>query len=209
MSTSTAATMTPEQRVTKAFELLEKSSKKEYVGGEVPQLDHALQVAHLAKNEGADEETILAALFQDIGQLIPSMERNILCHYRYDPLDRLIVSARNDSAIVPSSPGAEFLRQLGFPKKTCELIESQVLAKRYPSTNYDGQYDPSFGLGGVVEIPSRRPLSPTEIEEFEKDPLFKQKVQLTKWDDAASKVTGVKPPALDMYREMAIRNMLI
>ncbi|KAJ2259143.1 hypothetical protein GGI01_003761 [Coemansia sp. RSA 376] len=53
------------------------------------------------------------------------------------------------------------------------------------------------------------PLSPTEMSEFEKDPLFKQKMQLAVWDIAATKTTGDKPPALDTYRDMAIRNMLM
>ncbi|KAJ2879531.1 hypothetical protein H4R27_005253 [Coemansia aciculifera] len=206
MSISTAATMSPEQRVSKVFQLLETSSKKEYVGGEVPQLIHALQVAHLAKNEGADEETILAALFQDIGQLIPSMERGILCHYHYDPLDRLTASTETVSAIDHGKLGAEYLRQLGFPNKTCELVESDVMARRY-LLSVDPQYviPPLTGSVGHISYQAKS-LSPTEIREFEKDPLFKQKVQLRQWNPVLMR-TANHPPALDMYREMAIRNL--
>ncbi|KAJ2069815.1 hypothetical protein GGI08_000153 [Coemansia sp. S2] len=52
-------------------------------------------------------------------------------------------------------------------------------------------------------------LSPTEMREFEQDPLFKQKLQLAVWDVAATKTTRDKPPALDTYRDMATRNLLM
>ncbi|KAJ2060892.1 hypothetical protein GGI17_003417 [Coemansia sp. S146] len=61
MSISTT-TMTPEQRVSMALKLLESAGKKEYTIGKMSPLDHAFRVAQLAKNDGADEETILAVV---------------------------------------------------------------------------------------------------------------------------------------------------
>ncbi|KAJ2082950.1 hypothetical protein GGI16_007283 [Coemansia sp. S142-1] len=68
MST-TITTMTPEQRVSKLFELLEISGKKEHISGNMTQLDHALRVANLAKIDSADEDTTLAELILNAGKI--------------------------------------------------------------------------------------------------------------------------------------------
>ncbi|KAJ2249373.1 hypothetical protein GGI13_004311 [Coemansia sp. RSA 455] len=178
MSTSTSI-MTPEQRMSKVFEVLENSGKQEHIGENMTQLDHALRVAYLAKREGADEETILAGLLL-----------SFMAVDRYESDDFNV-------------------RELGFSNKTSELVESNFKAKRYLSA-IDPTYR-NYGDGAVIMFITLRdnPLSPGDMRDFEMDPLFQQKVQLTKWDDAAAKVTGVKPPALDTYRDMALRNMLM
>lgn len=45
------------------------------------------------------------------------------------------------------------------------------------------------------------------MKEFEQDPLFKLKVQVRQWDDAA-KVVGLKVPDLESYRDMAVNHLL-
>ncbi|KAJ2042990.1 hypothetical protein GGI03_000957 [Coemansia sp. RSA 2337] len=216
-----STTVSLEQRVSKAFELLEDAGKKEHVGGKVTRLDHALQVAQLAKNEDADDETILAALLYDIGHLIRLQEKSSLSSYSYDPLDRLVASARNTHAIDHGRIGAksmsavdygriggEYLRQLGFPKKTCELIESDVMARRYILTVDPQRLITPAVVSVVHEMYRASPLSPTEMREFEKDPLFKQKVQMRRWNYFI-KVSEDDPAPLDTYREMAIRVMSV
>ncbi|KAJ2862894.1 hypothetical protein GGH94_003978 [Coemansia aciculifera] len=206
MTTSTTTTMSPEQCVTKVFQLLENANKKDYMGEKITQLDHALQAAQLAKKDGADEETILAALLHDIGHLCPSMEQCSETRGQNWAAFHKTEADMNVGVVDHDRVGAEYLRKLGFPKKTCELIESHVLAKRYLSA-----IDPAYhaGLSSASKQSLKLqggPFSPTEMREFEKDPLFKWKVQIRKWDDAA-KATGVKPPVLDTYRDMAIRNL--
>ncbi|KAJ2862193.1 hypothetical protein GGH94_004424 [Coemansia aciculifera] len=212
MSASTATTMTPEQRVSKVFELLENSGKKEYVGGNMTQLDHALRVAYLAKREGADEETILAGLLLSAPRL------------SFEPAltnDSSNTRDKKQTVHRPTGQVPDFLtidryeaddfsvRKLGFSTKTCELVESNVMAKRYLSTIDPGYGDYTGSYTVIFDAVPRSPLSPTEMREFEKDPLFKPKVQLAKWDAAATKTTDIKPPALDTYRDMAIRNILM
>ena len=57
---------------------LSESVEMDYIGEPISQLEHALQCAHWAHKQGADEEVILAALFHDVGHLIdasaPQME---------------------------------------------------------------------------------------------------------------------------------------
>ncbi|KAJ2755970.1 hypothetical protein GGI19_001210 [Coemansia pectinata] len=206
-----STTKTPEQRVATVFELLENSSQKGHIGGKMTRLDHALRAAQLANNDGADEETTLATLLVNIGHLIPAMEQPIISHFHYDTLDRLVDVAGNASVIDHGRVGGEYLRNLGFSDKTCELIESNVLAKRYLTTIDPDYLEPADIPAGT---PGASPhysslLSSTDMSEFEKDSLFKQKVQLAKWDAAATKATDIKPPALNTYRDMAIRNLLL
>ncbi|KAJ2756898.1 hypothetical protein GGI19_000486 [Coemansia pectinata] len=194
--------MSPEQRVNTVFELLETASKKKHVCGETTELVNALQVTQLAKNDGADEETILAALMINIGRLIPSMEQRSIPRFIYDPMDILTEKSEISNDMDHGRVGGKYLCQLGFSKTICELIESQVLAKRYLLT-----VDPNFNADGYLILPFPLFTLPTERHVFEKDPLFKQKVQLVKWDDPAYKITETKPVALDTYRDMAIRNL--
>ncbi|KAJ2031863.1 hypothetical protein GGI03_000747 [Coemansia sp. RSA 2337] len=197
MSTSTT-TMTLEQCIYKVLELLENSGKKEHISGKMTQLDHALHVANLAMREGADEETILAGLLIDISQ--------------HDKKQAVQLPTDQVSSFIPVDryEADDFIvRKLGFSNKTCELVESNIKAKRYLSAT-DPEYN-GYGEGAAIMFVTFRnnPLSPSDMRNFEMDPLFQQKVQLTKWDDAAAKVTGVKPPALDTYRDMVIRNLLM
>ncbi|KAJ2030857.1 hypothetical protein H4S04_003137 [Coemansia sp. S16] len=204
MSTTT---MTPEQRVSKVFEILQTGNRKEHVSGKVTQLDHALRVAQLAMNDDADEETVLAGLTIDIGHLVsPSMvNADGVYYFTYQLIDQ----AGNRSAIDHGRLGADYLRQLGFSSKTCELVESDVMTRRYLSTvNPQNFVPPLTGpVGHITYQPSS--LSPIEMRDFEKDPLFKQKVQIRKWSDTAANTTEVKPPVLDTYRDMAIKNLLM
>ncbi|KAJ1909930.1 hypothetical protein GGI09_006520 [Coemansia sp. S100] len=204
---STATSMSPEQRATMVLELLQTGSKKEHICGKMTQLDHALQAAQLTKNEGADEETIMAALLLDIGHLIPPPRKSSVSHYVYDSLYQLIEASGIEGEAAYSRLGAAYLRKLGFSNKTSELVESNIQARRYLlSTNLNFQTGPNDGDAVLISMKLGL-FSPTEKGEFEKDPLFKQKVQLAKWDDAAAKITGVKPPALDTYHDMIIRNL--
>ncbi|KAJ2255574.1 hypothetical protein GGI13_001552 [Coemansia sp. RSA 455] len=204
---STATSLSPEQRATMVFELLQTGSKKEYIGGKMTQLEHALQAAQLTKSEGADEETIIAALLLDIGHLIPSPQKSSMSNYAYDSLYQLIEATGSDSPVAYSRLGAAYLRKLSFSNKTSELVESNIKAKSYLlSTDLNFQTGPNDGDTVPISM-NLGLLSPTEKHEFENDPLFRQKVQLAKWDDAATKISGVRPPALDTYRDMIVRNL--
>ncbi|KAJ2044186.1 hypothetical protein GGI03_003524 [Coemansia sp. RSA 2337] len=200
-----STTMSLEQRVSMLFKLLEAGSKKEYIAGKVTKLDHDLQVAHLAKNEGADEQTVLAALFLDIGHTV-IQEKTLLSQYHYDPLDRLVGNTITSSPTDYGRVGAEYLRILGFPEKMTGLFNRDVMAKRYLLAT-----DPTYqAYLNSISMESYKvegsPLSSTEIREYEKDPLFQKMVQIRKWG-AIVAYNRVKPPALDTYRDMIIKNM--
>ncbi|KAJ2827005.1 hypothetical protein GGI24_002760 [Coemansia furcata] len=191
MSTSATTIMSPEQRVSTVFQLLQDASKKDYIGGKISQLDHALQGAQLAKNLGADEETIMAVLLLDIGRLCPSTEQGRNPGddkmFRYQVRDVVGNTPRSDYYEI----GAKYLRELGFSKKTCKLIESRNLAIRdFPV------HIPSFAvplIGDTIQVIWRGfpSPSPADLERFEN----------------ALKIPVLEPAPLDLYREMAIRNL--
>ncbi|KAJ2750822.1 hypothetical protein GGI19_004877 [Coemansia pectinata] len=198
--------MTSEQRVSKVFQLLETADKKEHTVGKMLPLDHALRTAQLAKNEGSDEETILAALFLNIGHFVPPPEQWSDARGPINISFTVVDVVGNISAGKYDKVGAEYLRQLGFSQKTYELVGSQALAIPFIVDRIP-PYQRTPGTIAVKPPTFTSPLSSTEMREFKNDPLFDQKVQLVKWSDAATKTTEVKPPTLDAYRDMAIRNV--
>ncbi|KAJ2426045.1 hypothetical protein GGF41_002201 [Coemansia sp. RSA 2531] len=152
-------TMSPEQRVSTVFQTLEKAREVDVIIGITTMLDGALEAAHVVKLHGADEETILAALLQDIGSYCPLPE-----NWR-DIFDK------DENAFNNYDSGAEYLRKFGFPEKTCKLIESGILAKRYLATT-----DPMYlNVFDFSEESWKEPLSPEEMSKLEKDELFQQK----------------------------------
>ena len=76
--------------------------------GEITLMDHSLQCAKLARDSGAEEEMIIAALLHDIGMAIDA-----------------------DSNKSHEILGAEALESAGFSPKICELVRDHVNAKHY------------------------------------------------------------------------------
>ncbi|KAJ2832601.1 hypothetical protein FBU31_002050 [Coemansia sp. 'formosensis'] len=197
------SSMSAEQNVAILFQQLQDASNKDNTGEKTAQLDHALQAAQLAKNDGADEETILAVLLYNIAPPSPLMEQSSDTHWaQISVIGQTGVSNDLDNCVSRS----EYLRLLGFPTKICDLIESRSSVTRYLSAK-----DPAY----LVSLSNSRkkslelqegPFTPTEMSEFEENPLFKQMLQVRKWDDDA-KATGIKPLTLKTYLDMATRNV--
>lgn len=102
------------------------------------------------------------------------------------------------------SVGEEYLRRLGFPAKVAELVGSHVVAKRYLTATRP-EYLAALSSASQASLRFQGgPFSPAQVEEFERDPLFKQKVQLRLWDDRA-KVVGADVPGLRSYRPTILR----
>ncbi|KAJ1665543.1 hypothetical protein EV178_003048 [Coemansia sp. RSA 1646] len=192
----------------------------ENVGNEPPNLHvgtpcvHALQAALYATQANADDETVLAALLHDIGQFCSAKEMKRMIVEELDDTGSIGLSKDADDKGAEQSVGivgherlgAEYLRKLGFSQKVCELVESHVVAKRY-LTAVDQQYYEDLSNASKLSLKFQGgSFSPEDAAAFEKDPLFKEKVQLRKWDDA-SKVVDLQTPDLETYRVMAINHL--
>lgn len=141
----------------------------------VTQLAHAEQCASLARNAGADDHLVVAALLHDIGHLLV--------------LQQTSGRPQLDSDDEHEASGARFVAHL-FGSCVAGPIALHVAAKRYlcaVEKNY-------FSTLSPASIASLRvqggPMSDEEASRFRRMPHFSAAVALRRWDDEA-KVHGL------------------
>ncbi|KAF9371250.1 hypothetical protein CPB97_002128 [Podila verticillata] len=197
-----------QQTVAGIFAVLEEGSKKEYLGEDISQLEHSLQTAQQARDAQADDETVIAALLHDIGQFCDRQAAMDIMAEASDLQDKteststVKVGVKGHEYI-----GGQYLRRLGFSENVAQLVEAHVVAKRYLTATDKAYYD---GLSSASKASLKYqggPFSEDQVKEFERDPLFRKKVQLRLWDDKA-KVTGLDLPGLASYKDTIIRHLL-
>ena len=165
-----------------------------YSGEPVTQLQHALQAAQLAQQEGSQEELIVAALLHDLGHLIndqgetPTLRR---------------INDRHEYVALP------FLRNL-FGPAVLQPIRLHVDAKRYLCARGNGLLN-GAGYWAELSDDSRRSLelqggifSDAEADAFIAQPFAADAVRVRIWDDLAKSADASTPP-LDEYLDMANR----
>src|SRR3954447_283289 len=96
-------------------DLFETRGKAMYFGEAVTEAEHALQAAHLAEDDGADDALVSAALLHDVGHL--------LHHLGEDAADRGIDDRHEDV-------GRAWLAKW-FGPAVAEPVRLHVAAKRY------------------------------------------------------------------------------
>lgn len=164
--------------VREIIELLELRGGSQYGGEAVTQLEHALQAAALAEQEGAPAELIAAALLHDVGHLLHDLPA--------DAPDAGIDDGHENSA-------ANFLRKR-FSERVTEPIRLHVAAKRYLCA-VDQRYLSSLSEPSIVSLALQGgPMTPAELAEFEKLPHAGDAVRLRCWDDAAKIPHQPTPP---------------
>lgn len=196
------------QTVASIFAVLEEGSKKEYLGEDISQLEHSLQTAQQARDAQADDETVIAALLHDIGQFCDRQAAMDIMAEASDLQDKteststVKVGVKGHEYI-----GGQYLRKLGFSENVAQLVEAHVVAKRYLTATDKAYYE---GLSSASKASLKYqggPFSEDQVKEFERDPLFREKVQLRLWDDKA-KVAGLDLPGLASYRDTVIHHLL-
>jgi len=147
-----------------------------YAGEAVTQLEHALQCATLAQDEGAHPELIAAAFLHDIGHLVEDMiDIN-------DPHEKIAVN---------------LLCKL-FNDAVTEPIRMHVEAKRYLCAIDPLHWSTLSEMSKRSLIWQGGPFSAPEAMTFISLPHADDAVRLRQWDDAA-KVSGAKTPSLDIF----------
>ena len=159
-----------------------------YSGEGVTQLEHALQSAQRAEQDGGDAELVTAALLHDLGHLLNVQGET--------PTERGIDDQHQYFAI-------PFIRAL-FPPAVVEAIRLHVDAKRalcalepeyYEALSEDSKR--SLTLQGGI-------FSRAETEAFLAKPFAQNAMRVRRWDDAA-KVAGEQTPPLAHYLEISSR----
>ena len=102
--------------------------------------------------------------------------------------------------------GAEFLRKLGFSEKIAQLVENHVQAKRYLTFAHPEYFEKLSEASRETLRHQGGPMSQSEAENFEKDPLFDISLKMRTWDEEA-KLENIPLPDLASFREMASRHL--
>lgn len=168
------------------FSLYENNGHYKYGEG-VTGLEHALQCAALAVNDGATHELIAAALFHDVGWF-------------------LIDDGSPDDVIVSgdhAALGARIVAPL-FGPDVAQPIALHVVAKRWRCAIEPDYLDELTEASRVTLVAQGGPLNPDECQRFEAHPGFVTAIALRSWDDRA-KIPGLAVPSLEHYRLMATR----
>jgi 2-amino-1-hydroxyethylphosphonate dioxygenase (glycine-forming) len=177
-----------EQKIHNLFALYEQHGGNEYIGEPVTILEHSVQSAQLAEAEGFDEEVILAALFHDIGHLLPMQA--------HDNMDGL--GHRSHEQV-----GAEYLAQVGFSERLTYLVKAHVAAKRYLCYADPGYYQKLSEASRQTLVFQGGIMGAAEASDFEQHPLFELSLRMRQWDEAAKEINQPAPD-LGNYRGLAL-----
>jgi len=157
----------------------------EHYGENATQLQHALQVAQLAREAGADTPLIAAALLHDVGQLIDDAGHAAELNgtdMRHEMLGNALLSAH-------------------FPAAVTEPVRLHVDAKRYLCA-VEPNYRASLSAASQLSLRLQGgPMNDAERAAFEREPFFREAVLLRRCDDGGKRKDWVVP-ALESYRPM-------
>ena len=187
--------MNNEQAQTIAAEIIalyQQHGGAEYAGEKVTQLEHMVQSAQLAEQQGHEEEVILAAFLHDIGHICVSAQGD-------NEMDGYGIKDHEEV-------GGNFLREKGFSKRLIRLVEAHVEAKRYLTWKSPAYYEQlSEASKKTLEYQGGRMID-EEAQAFEQYPLFDLIIKMRYWDEEA-KIEGQPLPNLVKYHEMIVRHL--
>jgi predicted HD phosphohydrolase len=152
------------------IDILRLAQESPYEDEAVNQLQHALQTAQRARDDGRDDVMIAAALLHDIGRA-PA----VLAHYGDGVHERI----------------GELFCAEHISERAAYLVGRHVPAKRYLVAT-DPTYGDSLSPASVRSLARQGgPMTRAEVQEFESQPFHEEAAQLRRWDDAAKDHTAV------------------
>jgi phosphonate degradation associated HDIG domain protein len=166
--------------VDELFDLYESVGLQSY-GESITQIDHALQCAALARDAGASDALIVAALFHDVGHLALDVQSEP----GFD-----LASIDDDHEAL----GARILAPL-FGPPVAQPVALHVTAKRWRCTREPDYHDQLSPASQATLIAQGGLLSEEECQRFERNPGFDDALTLRTWDDTG-KVVGLHVGAL-------------
>lgn len=176
--------------VNEVIELYEKYGSRDYIKENITQIEHAIQAAMSAEENGDDVEMILAALLHDIGHLIEinSKEKQMV-----------------DLGVINHEiVGRDYLLSKGFGQKIANLVGNHVKAKRYLITKFPQYYQKLSEASKQTFKFQKGLMNNEELREFKNDVWFVESLQIRGYDDQA-KFKDIKIKPLSYYREMMIK----
>jgi len=168
-----------------AMYMLRHAAAEAYGGEEITFRQHSLQTAALAVADGAEDVMVLAALFHDVGHVLPaSYSHSVGEERRHDRL------------------GARFLASL-YPPEVSEPVRLHVLAKRCLAR------DPEY-RAALSEESERSLIEQGDVLDDDEAagmmgiPFAEEALRLRRWCDAAKNVR-TEVPGLEAYEALAER----
>jgi phosphonate degradation associated HDIG domain protein len=162
-----------------------------YFGEDVSMNEHALQAAYFARQDGAGEALVLAALLHDVGHLVAEVPDDI-ADWTTDAHHELV--------------GSRWLAER-FGPAVSEPVRLHVPAKRYLLAT-DPDYFALLSPASVVTLKLQGgPMSVQEVGAFERETYHQDAIRVRRCDDRG-KVAGLKTPSALEYRGL-IRALLL
>ena len=160
-----------------------RAGQKHYGESTVTQLEHAIQCATLAEQEGASPALVAASLLHDLGHLV-------------NPDDRAQTARREDCE--HETIAADYLGRW-FGDNVTLPVRLHVAAKRY-LTATEPDYFASLSAGSVLSLELQGgAFSAEEAKAFAAQPGATDAIRLRRWDERA-KVHGAVTPDLEHFR---------
>jgi phosphonate degradation associated HDIG domain protein len=168
------------------YELFAARGSEAY-GERVTSMEHALQCAHLARQSGASDELVIAALLHDLGHLVADAQGSA----RFD----LAVDDDDHEAV-----GGRLLARL-FGPAVAQPVALHVTAKRWRCTVQPDYHDALSDTSRATLKAQGGLLTEEECRRFEAHPGFAKALALRDWDDLAKEM-DVDCPDLASYRPL-------
>lgn len=170
--------------IVQIFEAFARHGDAHY-GENVSQLQHALQCAQLASEQGCAETMVAAALLHDIGRML-------------DPDGNAIELEGTDAR--HEETGAAALSRAFSPEVT-EPVRLHVAAKRYLCA-VDPRYVAGLSAASLLSLKVQGgAMDAAEVAAFEREPFCKDALLLRKFDDWGKRV-GCPVAPLESYRPL-------
>lgn len=180
-------------KVNKIFSYYEKYGSSDYIGEPVTQIEHMTQGAMFAELDHQKPEIVIAMFLHDIGHLLVEDNPELMGD----------LGVANHEKI-----GRKFLEDLGVPYPIPNLVENHVKVKRYLVAINPSYYEKLSDASKKTLEYQGGPMNKDEVQEFVKDPLFKDSLLVRSYDEK-SKVKDMKIKSLEYYKNYIIRFLLL
>ncbi len=168
------------QTANEIMDLYERFGDEDYDGEPVSQTSHMIQCAMEAMAEGEDEELVLGSFLHDIGHLLKHVEQT--------------QEMGNYGVVNHEGIGADYLKEKGFSKRICAMVENHVNAKRY-LVAVDETYQSKLSEASLQTLQWQGgPMHESEILTFEQHPFFEDIIKVRLWDERAKQHDAVLLP---------------
>ena len=154
---------------------------------------HSLECASLAEQDGQPTEVVIGTFLHDIGHLVGKDQK----------LETMVSNGTILGTKDHDEVGAAYLRNFGFPKNICQLVQGHVQAKRYLVWKHPDYHSKLSDASKNTLLQQGGVMSDFEADKFEKSEQFDVILKMRKWDEQG-KDSEVETPPLQNYKRLCL-----